>query len=188
MYIDRLLYPVHSLGPGDRVVVWTAGCSRRCKNCANPELWTPHAYQRISPQRLAACIGAAAKGSGGLTLTGGEPFDQAAELAQAIRLLSEKPEVLIFTGYSYEELACREEAQQLLLQADVLVDGEYIDVLNDNVSALRGSVNQRIHYLNSYVQEKYEQYCAEGRKIQNFIYDYHILSTGIHNRTLQQRT
>ena len=39
MEIDRILYPVESLGPGKRVVVWTIGCSKHCKNCSNKELW-----------------------------------------------------------------------------------------------------------------------------------------------------
>lgn len=38
MQIDRLLYPVHSLGPGNRLVIWVRGCKKRCFNCANPEL------------------------------------------------------------------------------------------------------------------------------------------------------
>ena len=39
MYIARLLYPVRVLGPGRRVGIWFAGCSRRCRGCSNPELW-----------------------------------------------------------------------------------------------------------------------------------------------------
>ena len=38
MQIDRLLYPVHSLGPGNRLAIWVKGCRKRCFNCANPEL------------------------------------------------------------------------------------------------------------------------------------------------------
>lgn len=28
MQIDRLLYPVHSLGPGDRLAIWIRGCKK----------------------------------------------------------------------------------------------------------------------------------------------------------------
>ena len=34
MQIDRLLYPVHSLGPGNRLAIWVKGCRKRCFNCA----------------------------------------------------------------------------------------------------------------------------------------------------------
>ena len=91
---------------------------------------------------------------------------------------------MIFTGYKYEELLEREDARELLSRVDVLIDGEYVDELNDNKSALRGSINQHILYLNKEIQPEYEEYLAEGRKIQNFVYDYKTVSVGIHNRSL----
>lgn len=39
MYIDRLLYPITALGPGERIALWVSGCDRKCNKCANPELW-----------------------------------------------------------------------------------------------------------------------------------------------------
>lgn len=118
-------------------------------------------------------------------MTGGEPFDQAEELADMLERLSEKQEILVFTGYLYEDLVKKAEVKRLLDKVDVLVDGEYIDELNDNFSTLRGSSNQRIIYLNESVRQKYEDYIKEGRKIQNFIYDYNTVSVGIHNRENQ---
>ena len=183
MYIDRLLYPVTALGPGNRVALWVAGCGRHCKNCANPELWQAHPYQKTSPEKLAGYIDDfVKKGIDGLTVTGGEPFDQAPAIAEMIHHLSEKPELLIFSGYKYEELLTKEDAKELLKLCDVLIDGEYIEELNDDKAVLRGSLNQQIHYLNENVRDKYEAYLKEGRKIQNFIYDYRTVSVGIHNR------
>ena len=65
----------------------------------------------------------------------------------------------------------------------MLIDGPYVEECNDGVLALRGSTNQRIHYLNEEVREKYETYLNEGRKIENFVYDYKTISVGIHNPT-----
>ena len=118
----------------------------------------------------------------GITITGGEPFEQAEELAELIECLSYKTEILIFSGYTYQELKENPKAKRLLQLTDVLIDGEYIDEWNDNLSALKGSMNQNIHYLNQSVQKKYEEYLSEGRKIQNFLYDYQTISVGIHNR------
>lgn len=47
MYVDRILYPVISLGTG-RLCIWVSGCSARCNGCANPELWTQKSKQYIS--------------------------------------------------------------------------------------------------------------------------------------------
>lgn len=183
MYIDRLLYPVTSLGPGNRAAIWVAGCNRYCKKCANPELWEQHEYQRIEPERLAGAISNVINtGIDGITITGGEPFNQAEELCKLIDSLPDDIDILVFTGYKYEELLVKDGVREFLSRIDVLIDGEYIDELNDNHAALRGSTNQRIIYLNKELRSKYEKYLTEGRKIQNFVYDYRTVSVGIHNR------
>ena len=185
MFVDRVLFPVTALGPGNRAAIWVAGCNRFCEKCANPELWERHGHQEIKPERLIDAMNRLIqKEVDGITITGGEPFDQAEELSQFLDGLSCKLDVLVFTGYRYEELLNKKEAGKLLSKIDVLIDGEYVDELNDNSSALRGSSNQRILYLNKDVQEKYEAYLSEGRKIQNFVYDYKTVSVGIHNRSL----
>lgn len=190
MFVDRLLYPVTALGPGNRVAIWVAGCHHYCEKCANPELWEQHTFQKITPKKMAAAIRATVKNEDlKLTITGGEPMDQAEEISEMITLLKDlyentgtEMEILIYTGYRLEELPENAAVQKLLSQIDVLIDGEYVDTLNDNQVVLRGSSNQRIHYFNKEVQPHYETYLSEGRKIQNFIYDYKTVSVGIHNR------
>lgn len=186
VYIDRVLFPVRSLGPGRRIAIWTSGCNKRCSGCANPELWIQHPEQRITPKRLADSIFEKIHGVvDGITISGGEPFLQAAELTEFLDLLSIEGDILVFSGYTYEELISNDVSKKLLDRIDVLIDGEYKDSLNDGKSALRGSTNQRIHYLNSHVVEQYECYLKQGRIIQNFVYDYNILSVGIHNPGIQ---
>ena len=87
--------------------------------------------------------------TGGLTLTGGEPFYQAAGCAQIAAAACEKGlDVWVFTGYTFEELADRADAEPdvkaLLELADVLVDGRF--VLAERTLSLkwRGSRNQRL--------------------------------------------
>lgn len=187
MYVDQILYPVTALGPGTRMALWVSGCNRHCRKCANPELWYRHEYQKITPEKLVKTIGSMiGLGIDGITITGGEPFDQADELCMVIDGLPEQIEVLVFTGYKYEELLEKNDARELLSRVDVLIDGEYVDELNNNSSALRGSTNQQIRYLNKAVQSEYEKYLSEGRKIQNFVYDYKTVSVGIHNRFLKK--
>ncbi len=182
MYLDRILYPVTVLGPGNRVAVWTAGCSRKCTGCANPELWTRYPQQEIEPERVAECINSmCGREIDGLTITGGEPFDQAGDIVRLINALDFQTEILVFSGYEIRELQTDAAKKKLLDKTDVLIDGNYIEALNDGVSALRGSVNQQIYLLNKCVEDKYERYIQEGRKIENFLYDYKTVSVGIHN-------
>ncbi len=182
MFLDRILYPITALGPGERIGIWTAGCSRRCPGCANPELWDRHPQQRIDVEKLAAYINTLFdRRVDGITITGGEPFEQAKELSELLDCLKVKTEVLVFSGNTFENLEKNNEYKKFLNRIDVLIDGPYVEELNDGVAALRGSANQRIHYLNKTVREKYEAYLKEGRKIQNFIYDYRTVSVGIHN-------
>ena len=86
----------------------------------------------------------------GLTISGGEPFLQDKALHELIQLLRNEKDlgVIMYTGYRLEDLA-----DSLLIQdIDVLIDGEYKEELNDGFS-LRGSSNQRIHFLTERYKE-----------------------------------
>ena len=83
MYIDRILYPIHTLGPGNRAVIWTKGCSKECKNCSNPELWhIGKAAKSRSVKELFQIILNISRENriDGITFTGGDPIEQFDEL------------------------------------------------------------------------------------------------------------
>ncbi len=182
MYLDRVIYPVTALGPGNRVAIWTVGCNRKCEGCANPELWERHPEQLITADKLAEYLNAMKdKGIDGITLTGGEPFYQAEELVEMLDKLAFKADIMAFSGYKIDEIRADSKMKKLLDKLDVRIDGEYIEDLNDGVSARSGSTNQTIHFLNPKVKESYLKYMEGGRQIQNFMYDYKTVSVGIHN-------
>ena len=184
MYVDRILFPVTALGPGNRIAVWLAGCHRHCHGCANPELWKAKPSQKISVEKLSGLIRQTAmeRQADGLTITGGEPFEQSeALLALLNSLCGLQLNTLVFTGYKLEELQRAETAKKALELIDVLIDGEYIRAQNDGKSALRGSANQRLNILNPDCSADYEAYLRVGRQIQNFVYGDTILSVGIHS-------
>lgn len=83
----------------------------------------------------------------GVTLTGGEPFEQPAPLAliaDAAHGLSLT--VWAYSGSTYDELAASEdeEVRELLKRVDVLVDGPFVEALGSLDLDWRGSANQRI--------------------------------------------
>lgn len=184
LYLDRMLYPVTALGPGNRLAFWVSGCSRHCERCASPFLWQQKPEQAIPLPRLLSIVTRLLrdKKPDGLTITGGEPFDQALALSALLQQLPEKPDdILIYSGYSREELLQDPEKKALLAQVGVLIDGPYLDSQNTPDIVLRGSRNQRIFYEKPSLRLRYQPYLQQGRQIQNFIYDYEIFSVGIQN-------
>jgi anaerobic ribonucleoside-triphosphate reductase activating protein len=86
----------------------------------------------------------------GLTVLGGEPFDQPSALralARGARGLGLS--TMVFTGYVVEELRARRDAAVagLLAEIDVLVDGRYEASRPERERLWVGSTNQRFHYL-----------------------------------------
>jgi len=133
-------------GPGLRFSVFVQGCSRRCPGCHNPQTHDPLGGQTCSTDELLSQLRANPL-TDGLSLSGGEPFEQAADcltLAQGAHALGLN--VWCWTGFTFEELLDRGTADQraLLAEIDVLVDGPFL--LEQRTLALpwRGSRNQRV--------------------------------------------
>ena len=184
MKIARILYPIQSLGPGNRLCIWVSGCGRRCYRCANPELQYADPDKEVDVNQLVALIDAQLREADGVTISGGEPFDQADELAMLVDLIRPAvKDILIFTGYTRQALEARNDpaTNHVLASVSVLIDGEYIDEEN-NGETLLGSSNQKIHFLSDSVREYYEPYLKAGRKIQNVATSSGVFSIGIHNR------
>ena len=98
MRAARILYPVETLGPGRRAGIWTCGCDRHCPGCANPELWDREAYGEMKPADIVRVIETLEREGGavdGITITGGEPFEQAEELAALPVCIRCTPEYLL---------------------------------------------------------------------------------------------
>lgn len=180
MKVERIVYPIYTLGPGKRVVIWTIGCPHHCPFCINPELQVSTNQKQIEVNKLASILIKLnlEEGISRLTLTGGDPFYQNDELKELLKLI--RPyfdDILVYTGYLKQELD-----ENTLSLIDVLIDGKYEDDKNEDHLALRGSSNQTIYYLNQNLKEQYEAYLKGGRKIQNIFLDGTLLSVGIHNK------
>jgi anaerobic ribonucleoside-triphosphate reductase activating protein len=145
--LARVLLGTTAEGPGLRAAVWVQGCSIRCRGCINPHLFSPRGGDPYDPAKLADQ--AVAQGCEGLTLLGGEPFDQAAacaELAEAARRAHLG--VITFTGYELESLSRRDEScRRLIAATDLLVDGPYRQQEAETERSLVGSANQRFLHL-----------------------------------------
>lgn len=188
MNIARILYPVKVLGMGDRVGIWVCGCNRKCHGCSNPELWERQSKYEISLSRLKQLIENIAAGHviDGFTITGGEPFEQSKEFAELIDFLRTiSADILVYTGFSLDELKenLSDDIQKILSSVSVLIDGEYIEARNTDVT-LRGSDNQTINILNPEYRENYDNYLETAHnQIQNFTTSDGVVSVGIHKKS-----
>ena len=135
-------------GPGLRYVVFTQGCSLRCEGCHNPDTWDP---QGGSERPVAEIVNDLLSNplTDGLTLSGGEPFEQAADCASLAAVAREKGlDVWVFSGRTFEELldisGADSDIMDLLKQTDVLVDGRFI--LAERTLSIKwcGSKNKRV--------------------------------------------
>lgn len=131
-------------GPGLRYVIFVQGCPHKCKGCHNPE---SHDFNAGTEVSVDAIFNDILKNPllSGVTFSGGEPFCQAETLALlAHKVKSIRKHVMVYTGYTIEELAKRQDALKLLQLTDTLVDGRFIEELKDYRLIFRGSNNQRI--------------------------------------------
>ena len=135
-------------GPGIRYSVFVQGCSHGCPGCHNPESHSPKGGELRSIESVLGGI-RSNKLIAGVTLSGGEPFEQphaCAVLAQQLK--ADGYNIWTFTGYLYEDLIKMSRANPdiacLLNNIDVLVDGPFVEELKSLELDWRGSSNQRV--------------------------------------------
>jgi anaerobic ribonucleoside-triphosphate reductase activating protein len=115
-------------------------------------------------QEVFASIAGAAMSIEGLTISGGEPFQQPEPLAELLEQVRRKTNlsVVLFSGYTWEELSLLQHATRILTNIDVLIAGRYIESRRV-ASGLIGSANKKIHFLtNRYTLSDFDVIpCAE---------------------------
>lgn len=145
MRIAKVVQNSYVDGPGRRVTLFVQGCPIHCEGCQNRHLWAPNAGTETDVEALADQLLATGLP---VTITGGEPFAQPDALAALLLALRERrPDlhIIVYSGYTLEQLQARPESsvQEALRLADVLVDGPYIAELDEPGVQYKGSTNQR---------------------------------------------
>lgn len=134
-------------GPGLRYAVFVQGCTHACPGCHNPDSQPACEGMLVPIDDIVTSV--AENGLvQGVTISGGEPFEQAeacAELACRVRELGLG--VWTYSGYRFEDLIALVDVagvRRLLEATDVLVDGPFVQALHSYDLAWRGSSNQRL--------------------------------------------
>jgi anaerobic ribonucleoside-triphosphate reductase activating protein len=181
----RFACPVEGLGPGERLVLWVSGCSIRCRGCMTPELFSHSATRDV--HELALELIPHLQIVPRLTISGGEPFEQAPALTELVTRLRREisVEVAIYTGFVLKELVVRGDAcVKLIDAADILIDGPFMESAA-NTKQWRGSDNQRVHLLSAAAQ-KYRDVAdmpmSESRSLQFAVANGELTIIGIPRR------
>lgn len=164
------------LGPYKRFIVWVQGCNKQCEGCIAKDSWTIDGGELILVDELAEQI-ILQDAIEGITISGGEPFLQQGPLCELIKKVREHKDlgVVIYTGMNYDEI----KDSALTRYADLIIDGEYIEEMNDNKS-LRGSSNQNVICLTDRYKNIIPQYYGiQGRKIELLLSEGAIRMIGI---------
>lgn len=144
---------VTTLGPPPAAGIWVQGCDIGCRDCTSRSTWESLGGAHAEVADVAGWL--SATGRSNLTLSGGEPMDQAevlAELIDAIRL-GQDWVVTCYSGYRLEALQVdhRPGSAALLERIDLLIDGPYLAQQHAPLR-WRGSRNQRLHSLTGRVE------------------------------------
>lgn len=144
-FISRLHFPVTALGPGRRVGLWFQGCTIRCHGCISRDTWEA-GIGETELQAVEAELVRLAPRAAGLTVSGGEPFDQPEALAAVLRKWRSisRRSTLVFTGRAFDETRSWLATHRDLV--DAMVTGPYVSSASQTL-ALRGSDNQELHTL-----------------------------------------
>jgi anaerobic ribonucleoside-triphosphate reductase activating protein len=180
--IHRILACSKANGPGSRFVVWVQGCNRHCSGCFNPDAQPSGGGSEMDITTILSGIDPECVS--GLTVSGGEPFEQPEALKDLLQAARNRGlNTLVYTGYTWEELwARREPALQF---CDYLIDGPY-EQGNPPRCGWSGSGNQRFLVLCDGVitEDRTErESCAETGEIY-ISEDGTVISTGIYDGRL----
>jgi anaerobic ribonucleoside-triphosphate reductase activating protein len=80
----------------------------------------------------------------GITISGGEPFDQPDALLELTARIGSKTDILVFTGYPWAHI--RDVVGTSAGTIDALITGPF-DLEEKQTLALRGSDNQELHFI-----------------------------------------
>jgi anaerobic ribonucleoside-triphosphate reductase activating protein len=190
--INKAHFPVTVLGPGRRIGLWLQGCTIRCKGCVSQDTWPADASRAMPVEALLDwCKRVAQKGCDGITISGGEPFDQPKPLASLLRGLRAWRttagldfDLLCYSGYPLQTLEKRHP--KLLALLDALIPEPFVD--GRPLGGLwRGSDNQTLVPISPRGEARYadcigQAQAGENKRMQISIEDGKLWFIGIPHR------
>lgn len=150
--LNKIQYPVYNLGMGKRIGIWVQGCNLGCYGCLNKSLWKKDGGKSVPVYDLFNWVSSIKDSYDGITISGGEPFQQYEQLITFAYMIKSKTnlDLLCFSGYYLNELENLFPDKLFLKYINTLIDGRYDKNQPDN-SNLKGSLNQSIYRIENEV-------------------------------------
>ena len=158
--LNKAHFPVTVLGPGRRIGLWLQGCSIRCTGCVSQDTWPADPARALPVKTLLDwCKRVGKDGFDGITISGGEPFDQPKPLLALLAQLDAWRtaagldfDILCYSGYPLKTL--EKKHAEILARLDALIPEPYAD--GRPLGALwRGSDNQTLVPLSARGKARY---------------------------------
>jgi anaerobic ribonucleoside-triphosphate reductase activating protein len=161
--IARFQYPITVLGPGRRVGIWFQGCTIGCSGCMSKDTWDSNAGEQIDVKFLCDLVVAAAKDENldGITISGGEPFQQPEallELCVELKRALPTADILVYSGLSMGIL--RRKHLAVLKVIDAVIAEPFV-ASRPTELPWQGSSNQRLELLSTRGKERYSNSASE---------------------------
>ena len=143
-------------GEGVRVTLFVSGCTNHCPGCFQKETWDFDYGQKYSKDTEKEILEALDHPYiQGLTLLGGEPFEESnqkelVKLLKKVKTHYPDKDIWAYTGFILDQDLLKygkrhfEMTDEMLNYIDILVDGPFIESEQDLSLAFKGSKNQRI--------------------------------------------
>jgi len=182
--LNKAHFPVNGLGPGRRIGLWFQGCSIRCKGCASLDTWGLRPETTVDADKVVEwCQAHLDEGANGITVSGGEPFDQPDGLLYILEKLrgggdreKVKPfDVLCFTGLHFSNV--EKNHPDILSLLDAIVSEPFAQS-SPTSKYLCGSENQVLRILNKKWQALYHADGSEGPSTKHI--DISVLSESVY--------
>ena len=154
LQISLIHYPVTVLGIGERIGLWTQGCSLKCEGCMSKHTWDFNSGERIYFNELFEKL--KKFNSKKITISGGEPFEQKyfLEFLKALKEL-EFEDIFVYSGFEWDYL--KENFNKHLEYIDAIVCGKFIKG-KESEYIYKGSDNQELIILNKNLLNEYIEY------------------------------
>lgn len=195
--INKLHFPVEVLGPGRRVGIWMQGCTIRCFGCISRDTWAADARFAVDIDEVLQWIASLPTGAvDGITISGGEPFDQPDALRQLLDGLHVWREaqavdidLLAYSGRAEDEL--RRDFGDILGKLDAVVPEPFVQG-EPTTLPLRGSANQDVVVLSELGTERYtgdalDNLAAQRQRVQLEVDEESVWMIGIPQQGVMRR-